>query len=274
MWLRFIFGLLVGSFLNVVALRYREDKFVFNLQVIGGRSHCPHCKRSLRWFELLPLVSFVFQRGRCRTCKAPLSFIYPAVELLSGLIFALAPLYVKPSVVAAVWIFVFLILLLLSLIDVRLRIIPDETNIFLVLAGVLLLILHSPNNFLGPYAVLFGSWGEIGDRLMGAALAGLFFLAVVLLTRGKGMGMGDVKLGAALGFLFGWPAAALVLALSFVLGGAWGISLIVLKKKNRKSTVPFGPFLALGAAGTFFFGEHILRFYFEVLGSIGIQLFG
>jgi len=249
----FIFGLAIGSFLNVVALRYDGEHFVFDSKMIGGRSHCPHCKKTLEWFELFPLFSFLFLRGKCRTCNARIGFQYPLVEFLSGLIFAFVPLVFGVSNTAAIsasalWILIFETLLLISYIDIRLGIIPDELNVFLGIVGIFFLIF-----FGGPL-----SWeGHIVGALFGAG----FFLALVLATRGRGMGMGDVKLAAPIGFLFGWPEILLLTAASFVLGAVFGIALIAFDKKTMKASVPFGPFLAIAAVIIFFFGPAILRLY-------------
>jgi len=274
MFIRFVFGLLLGSFLNVVALRYREDKFVFNPKVIGGRSSCPHCKKNLQWFELVPLFSFFLQEAKCRSCRKPISWLYPLGELLSGLVFALVPLHV-PGGAGWIWVAVFEIFLLICIIDFRLHIIPDELTIFLAALGLFLVLGNWSTDFIGTYRFLFGLQDGVWlNHLFGAAILGAFFSAIVLLTRGKGMGWGDVKLSLALGFLFGWPGGMMLAATSFVLGGASGIALILLGKKNRKSTLPFGPFLGLGAVIIFFFGDKLLSFYFGYLVSLGAKFLG
>ena len=151
----FIFGLVIGSFLNVVSMRYNGDHFVLDPRIIGGRSHCNSCEKTLRWFELVPLISFLIQGGRCRRCKAPLSIQYPTVELISGLLFVFVPwrsadFYGASSVAwlpAALWIVAFLILLVMSVIDVRTGIIPDELNIGL---GVIACASESDNGMYFP----------------------------------------------------------------------------------------------------------------------------
>ncbi len=280
--IRFILGLVFGSFLNVIALRYDPDRFIF-APGLRGRSHCPHCQRTLRWFELVPVLSFIFLRARCRTCRGKISWQYPAVEILSGLIFILPvfrPVGIAANPVlsilwAAVWIAVFWFLLLMAAIDIRLRIIPDEIHIVLAALGVLRIFAAAPDfaaggdSFLGGYALLFGLRQNIWLNHLAAALfAGLFLLLLVLITRGRGMGGGDVKLAAALGFLFGWPDAALVIVLAFVSGAIYGILLILFGRKRFKSAVPFGPFLALGALVLILFGNVILSWYFGLFGII------
>jgi prepilin signal peptidase PulO-like enzyme (type II secretory pathway) len=275
-----ILGLLFGSFLNVVALRYQPDKFLFDLKEIGGRSHCPHCGKQLKWFELIPLLSFLVQGGLCRSCGARLSFQYPLVELLSGLIFVLVPwrlgflfpLYPNPYTLTPIlWILVFLALLLVALIDLRLRIIPDEINVFLIIVALPIIFLSSPSfgltegSFIGHYALLFGSRGSIWPNHFVGLLAGLlFFLSLTVFTWGKGMGGGDVKLAAALGFLFGWPDIAILSPLSFILGSFFALPLLLLGRRKRKDFMPFGPFLVLSSALIFLFGFQILDFYFHL----------
>jgi leader peptidase (prepilin peptidase)/N-methyltransferase len=259
----FAFGLAIGSFLNVVAMRYDGEHFLFSTRLIGGRSHCEQCKKTLRWFELIPLFSFVAQGGRCRRCKVRLSTQYPIVELLSGIIFVSVPLALgigaitgAPLVLfAALWIAVFEALLVMTLIDIRLGIIPDEINIFLAVAGVLLLLIPAP---LDAGAVLIKTIAALG--------AGAFFALLIAVTRGKGMGMGDLKLAIPLGLLFGWPEIALVLMAAFVIGAVVGVIAIARGTNSMKGTLPFGPFLALGAVTTFFWGAPIIGWYLSLLG--------
>jgi prepilin signal peptidase PulO-like enzyme (type II secretory pathway) len=273
-FIRFIFGLLLGSFLNVVALRYREDKFVFNPEVIGGRSHCRHCKKKLRWFELFPVVSFSIQGGKCRNCGKKISWIYPIGEILSGLVLALTPLRL-PGAAGWVWVLVFELFLLLSLIDFRLRLIPDELTIFLGILGIISLGFNLTTDFTGAYRFLFGFQDNVWlNHILGAVALSLFFYAITVFTRGKGMGLGDVKLAVALGLLFGWPGGFIMSALSFVLGGIVGLALILLGKKTRKSVLSFGPFLALGAFVFFMWGEKILSFYFNYLLNWSSRIWG
>ncbi len=264
LWLiLFLFGIAIGSFLNVVILRYDGEHFLFDAKMIGGRSHCMHCKETLRWFELVPLFSFLIQGGRCRRCKAQLNIQYPIVELISGLVFIFVPFMFGIGTastaliifIAALWIAILEALLVMSLIDIRLGIIPDEINIFLGVIGIAL--------------ILFASGGEVWvmlARVIGAAGAGVFFAGLIAVTRGKGMGMGDLKLAIPLGLIFGWPDIALVLVLAFVIGAIIGVITIAFGKNSMKGTLPFGPFLALGAAATFFWGAPILGWYLSLLG--------
>src|SRR3989338_4514124 len=145
----FLFGLAAGSFLNVVSLRFQPGQRLLDLRIINGRSACPHCQKTLRWYELIPLLSFIVQLGRCRSCGQRLSLQYPLVELLSGLIFVFVPyslfsiLNPQFSILIAVWLLIFILFLLLSIIDFRHYIIPDSINLLLAVLGVFLIILNS-----------------------------------------------------------------------------------------------------------------------------------
>ena len=282
----FIFGLAVGSFLNVVALRYDPDKNLFALKPISGRSFCPGCRRTLRWFELVPLVSYVFLRAKCRSCRAPISLRYPLVELISGAI-ALLPIYLYDRyaiaalsawpfwyiAASALFTLAFYILLLMTLIDLRHTIIPDELNVALAALGIIKIIVlyaYSQFNlivwtFLEGYGMLFGLRSNIWtNHLFAVVFGALFFGIIIYVTRGRGMGMGDLKLATALGLLLGFPDIVLAIVLSFILGSLWSIPLLASGALRLKAAIPFGPFLALGAVVTMFFGADILRYYFIV----------
>lgn len=288
----FALGLAAGSFLNVVSLRYDPNRSVFALDAIGGRSNCPHCKKELAWFELIPVLSFLIQKRRCRSCKKRLSFQYPLVEILGGLIFLLAPLYLnsfyKVSSVSfslfeaprwyygmvLIWIFAFLIWLLIAVIDLKHYLIPNELTFALgVLALVLLVLVVSQNkaiplfrdSFLRHYTLLFSPFrNPITNHVLGALLSSLFFGALVFVSRGKAMGMGDVKLAFSAGLLFGSPDIFLAIAIAFIIGGAVGVFLLLRKKKTMGDKLPFAPFFVLGMAATFFFGFFIVKGYFAL----------
>lgn len=298
----FLIGLGIGSFLNVVSLRYAEERRLLDLGVIGGRSHCRMCQRQLRWYELIPLFSFLFLRGRCRTCGTRLLWQYPIVELLSGVIFAAVPyalnlqlityhlplindlqlttyylqqfdpLVISYWLLVISWVLVFELFLLLSAIDFRLYIIPNQINALLGVLGVVITFLESRaglfgefyGSFVGHYAALFGLRESIWVNHAVAALgAGIFFVLIIVVTRGRGMGWGDVKLVIPLGLLFGWPDIAFLIALSFVAGSIVVLPLLFRKQKHMKDQVPFGPFLVMGATLVFFFGYELLKLYFS-----------
>jgi len=270
----FCLGLALGSFLQVLASRYDPDRFVLNRGSLGGRSHCPHCRKTLAWYELVPVLSFLMQAGRCRGCGAAIGWSHVWTELIAGCIVAGVPATIFSSAalaashavaLAAVWTAAFLVLLLISLIDLRLFLIPDELTAAIGALGLAAAALGT-HSLLDPYAAFFGGQGNILlNHLAAGAGAALFFGMLVAVTRGRGMGAGDVKLAFALGLLFGWPDTLPVIMLAFVLGAAVGIGLILGRRKHLKSALPFGPFLALAAGLVFFAGQAMLTAYINAL---------
>jgi len=280
----FLFGLAAGSFLNVVSLRFQPGQRLLDLRIINGRSRCPHCQKTLRWYELIPLLSFIVQSGRCRSCGSRLSFQYPLVEFLSGLIFILVP-YLLTLIpyflnskfyipVIAVWILIFLLFLLLSVVDFRFYLIPDQINLLLAISGFILIIFKSmgqwsivgsQRSFLGHYSLLFGLIENVWlNHFFAMALAMIFFAAIIILSRGKGMGWGDFKLAAAFGLIFGWPDIIVVIFLAFVIGAVFTAPLLIKKQKTMKDVVPFGPFLVIGSSLVFFLGKQLIDGYFKL----------
>lgn len=290
--LLFIFGTAVGSFLNVVILRYKPDRSVFSLESLRGRSRCPYCSRELKWYELIPLFSFVFQSGKCRGCGEDLSLQYPLVELLSGLILAGVPWFLynffniaRSSVTlsmgyftgfAALWVLVFLILLVIMWIDREHYIIPDELNIALGVLGFFIVVMKNnivsyslpfTESFLEHFYVIISPFEGIwANHLMGALVGTLFFVSLILLSGGKAMGWGDVKFALAAGFVLGWPDMGLALALSFVIGGIFGAVFLWLDKKQMGDRLPFAPFLISGIVLSVFFGVDIVQGYMLLVG--------
>ncbi len=278
--LRFVIGTAIGSFINVLALRYNPEHSLFTRDVVTGRSHCPSCRRELRWFELIPLLSFVLQGGRCRRCRTKLAFQYPIVELLCGIIFVAVPysphgIFSPEWFSITLWILVLTLLVLIALIDLRESVIPNGVTLSLAIVGMAQAIfLNSLGfiptlSFLGYYASLFGLQDSvIMNRLGGAAAGLLLFGLIFILSRGKGMGMGDVKLMGALGLLFGWPDILLISMLSFVSGAVVNAPALIRGAKRMKDVVPFGPFIVFAATMVFFFGQQIIHWYFKIFGIV------
>lgn len=289
-----IFGLIFGSFLNVVTIRYNPDKGFSNMWSLGGRSHCPICHKQLAWYELVPVFSFLFLCGKCRHCGHRISLQYPIVELLTALIFTLVPMQViaysraslwtdllmRPGLFAlfsALWIFVFVLLLILSIIDLKHMIIPDSINVALGGIGIALALLTQSmhgfgqlqGSFIRHYAMIFGLRDSIWTNHIVAAAIGLaFFGGIIVLSTGRAMGVGDLKLVIALGLLFGWPDVVLVMMSSFVIGSVVSLGLMLRGSRTMKDAVPFGPFLVLGSAFVFFFGFQFMSLYFSWFGVI------
>ncbi|MDO8557523.1 MAG: prepilin peptidase [Candidatus Jorgensenbacteria bacterium] len=290
----FIIGSALGSFLNVLSMRYAPERSVFAEKSIGGRSHCMKCKKKLTWFELFPLVSFAVLRGKCRSCGAPLSIQYPIIEFLGGLIavavaYYLNSIYSVPDFVFAslaapwwhyallgAWILVFIILLLVLLIDLKHYVVPNELNVILGVLGIIVVgIMWKYKNelplfstsFLKQYSLFLAPTGNLLlSHVIGAFTAAVFFALLSFASRGQGMGFGDVKLALASGFLLGWPDMALAVVIAFILGGIFGAYLLISGRLSMKDRVPFAPFFVIGIALVFFFGEAILKGYFTLFG--------
>jgi len=264
----FALGTVVGSFFNVVSFRYPKESFW------GGRSRCPRCKKTLNWYELIPVFSFIVQLGRCRGCHQKISWQYPLVEILTGLAFLLPFYFCKyyafpehpyKNLLATLWLLIALAMILLSLIDFRRMIIPDEINIFLALAGLVFAYLGA-ESFLKNYLMLVPMPTNVFlNHLLGGALGLLILGVIFFVSRGRAMGMGDVKLAGAMGLILGWPDIVLALMLGFLVGGAWGAVLLILGKGKMKTLVPFGPFLVAGFWLHVFFGYHLVAWYFNLI---------
>lgn len=290
----FVFGTIIGSFLNVVILRYKPERSLFDLKILSGRSRCPTCKKNLSWAELIPLLSFLFLRGKCRECQERISFQYPLVEFLTGLAFLGVPLFLNNFYgvvnelffsfalapwyyfLSAFWVLAFVCFILVVAIDLKHYIIPNELVAIIGISGAFITWLISVNrefispfseSFIRHYSLVFSPFREVlASHAFGAVIAGAFFLALVVLTRGRGMGMGDVKFMFAAGLLFGWPDVAVGTFFAFILGGIAGGALYLFGKKGMKDKIPFGPFLVIGLASTFFIGYEAVKAYFSLFG--------
>lgn len=243
----FLFGLCVGSFLNVLI-----DRLPAGESVLWGRSLCDHCKKPLRWFELIPVVSFFLQAGRCRRCHKELSRQYPLVELATAIGFVwIAGVVATPWSNWTHWAYwvIFSSLLVIFVSDLKYQIIPDS----MVVTGIV-----------GAIGTVGGTGGIGENILVGLGAAGFFFLLFVV-TAGRGMGLGDVKLAFLLGLLLGYPMIIVGLYAAFLTGAATGVILMVIGKKTLKSTIAFGPFLIIGIVIALAWGERIMKLWGSLL---------
>ncbi|MEP7162591.1 MAG: prepilin peptidase [Candidatus Moraniibacteriota bacterium] len=237
----FLFGLIIGSFLNVVLFRTEKNGS------LGGRSHCRSCGALIHWYDNIPLLSFILLRGQCRKCGVRISFQYPLVELATGLLFGLSGLLVfrleEPSswLVASWWCFLFSVLLLISVYDLGHMEIPLSFLLFGVGGGVVYLIGAS---WFSLGQTDFLSW-PLSRGLLGGGLAALFFYLLVWMSRERWMGMGDVWLAFIAGLAVGPTAVLFLLTLSFTLGALVAIVLLIMKKKELSSQIPFAPYLCV-----------------------------
>lgn len=274
----FFFGTAIGSFLNVLASRYSE-KTGFK-KAFKGRSKCDQCKKTLRWYELVPILSYLFLLGKCRSCKKPIPWQYTLVELLAGFLALGVFIKLGAAPLALIWTTVLWALLLMSVIDIRLKIIPDTLVVLILILSVGKLIYQDIANLntyiqtqkgvdlLGHYSILATSQNALINYVIAILVGIALFGGIYYFSRGKAMGLGDVKLVGALGFLIAWPDIIVALIMPFLIGSAVGVPLILSKKLKFKSSIPFGPYIAIGVILTFFFGYNIVNAYFEVFNFI------
>jgi leader peptidase (prepilin peptidase)/N-methyltransferase len=271
----FFFGACIGSFLNVVILRYNPEKTGIVGKHLGGRSKCRSCDKILRWFELIPVLSFIIQKGKCRRCQKKISWQYLIVEILSGLIFVAAYFEWGLTLKALLIVLFALSLIVLSFIDFYFQVIPDELNFFIAFFGILFMVLGwqtkefgtTSGSFIGYYASIFGLRQNIFiNHLAAAIIAGALFYGLIFITKGKGMGEGDAKLAIASGLFLGWPDIVFGLMLAFIIGGLFGAITIIFKKKKMKDLIPFGPFMATGILLIVFLGFNMCNGYLRLFG--------
>lgn len=257
-----LFGLCIGSFLNVVIVRRGHDDWQ-RRQGLGGRSACPKCGREIRWYENLPLVSWVALRGRCRGCREPISWRYPLVEALTAGLWAVVAATADGVPELVTGIVLLTVLVPVTFIDLELRIIPDEVNFAAIFLGFSCSLGFGPRDRFASGPDRW--WIEVLLASLGAAA---FLLLPALLTRGRGMGAGDVKLVLALGAFLGAPVAVGLMA-GFLLALVPSIVLIAVRglRAGRKSKIPFGPFLAMGGAVGWFWGPQVLDWYLHGFGN-------
>lgn len=272
----FVLGLMVGSFLNVCIRRLpkeaREER-----SIVRPRSHCPRCKTPIAWYDNVPLISYLVLRGKCRACQAPISAVYPAVELLTGLLLVACVGAFGLTLEATKWSVFVCLLVVLVFTDVFERILPDAVNFFGLGVGLVLsFVLASPDGaaewlarrlfeFPPPEPAL-----SFVDALLGAGLGGgLLWLVgeVYLKLRGReGMGLGDVKMMAMVGTFLGPQRTLLTILVGSLLGSVIGLLFIRLRRKGTDYELPFGAFLGVAAVLVVFFGDAALGWYLRISG--------
>lgn len=280
----FVIGLFIGSFLNVLADRLSREE-----SIVKGRSHCEKCKKELAWLDLIPLLSFISLKGKCRYCKTSLSFYYPTVELVTGILFVVTAFFILngsqlainnlqftinyqlfnfQTIISLVY-YLFLVssLIVVFFADLKYGIIPDKIIFPAIFISFLFLPFTSKESWLhfvqpATFEVGFAS------HLLSAFGAGLFFLALFLITKGRGMGFGDVKFAFLMGLILGFPNIVVSLYIAFLTGAIVGCILIIWRKKKLKgASIPFGPFLVFGTFLALFWGDVILQKIMLALSS-------
>jgi leader peptidase (prepilin peptidase)/N-methyltransferase len=234
-----VLGLCIGSFINVIIYRLPRGE-----SIVTGRSHCTHCGNMIAWYDLFPLASYLLLGGRCRRCKASISWRYPLVESLTAALFLILYFRFGLAPVLLKYLFLSALLVAVSFIDLERFLIPNS----LVLAGVVF----------GVAAVLLIRDTSLLSALLGAVSSSGFLLLVCLVSRG-GMGLGDVKLALVTGLFLGWPRGLEGVLIGACAGGLLGIVLLMTGIKGRKDPIPFGPFIALGAMIALVWGGQILH---------------
>ncbi|MFZ3057488.1 MAG: prepilin peptidase [Minisyncoccales bacterium] len=255
MWLIliFIFGLIIGSFLNCVIWRlYKEESFV------SGKSYCPHCRHSLGFWDLFPILSYLFLRGKCRYCKGTISFQYPLIELITATLFSSVFIYLGSIISLGLffWLTIISFLIVIFVFDLKYFIIPDEVIYPAIFLSIAWLLYSFFTGTISSHEIVLSIFSSLG--------ASLFFFLIWFFSKGTAMGFGDVKLALLLGLLLGFPNTIVALFLGFLLGAIIGSVMILLKKKGLKSEVPFAPFLVVGTIISFFFGRDIVSWYLSL----------
>jgi len=243
----FVLGASMGSFINVVV-----DRLIHG-QSLMGRSHCDYCKKTLAWYDLIPIISYIVLRGKCRKCHRHLSFQYPLIEVLTGVLFVItwlsAPfpyLLLYWGIVSCAWV------ILLS--DLRYQLISDYMQVALFVSIFLFKVAQG--------ATIFNLLADVVSGAVVAVPIGLIYV----ISRERAMGQGDVLLAAQIGFLLGTIPGYLALYSAFVLGAAVGIFLLITGKRKMKSAVPFGPFLIIGTLIVIFWGRVLTQGALHLLG--------
>jgi leader peptidase (prepilin peptidase) / N-methyltransferase len=267
-----LLGLAIGSFLNVVIhrlprmmerdwaaqcadLRGEAPAATEPYSLLLPRSHCPHCNRPVGALENVPVLSFLLLRGRCRGCSQPISWRYPVVEALTGLLFGVVAWVLGPTLAAAGAMAFVATMIALTFIDFDTQLLPDDITLPLLWAGLLLNI--------------SGTYTDLTSAVIGATAGYLSLWTVYwlfkLVTGKEGMGYGDFKLLAAIGAWLGWQVLPLTILLSSFVGALVGIALIVVAKRGRNIPIPFGPYLATAGVIALFWGKPLTQAYLGIL---------
>ena len=249
----FILGCLVGSFVNVLI-----DRIPAGESVMRGRSHCDHCRRTIAWYELVPVISWIFQRGKSRCCRKHLSLQYPLIELINGIGF--------------VCIYFFSFTYHLSLITLIFSLSLFSSAVALFMTDVKSELLPTPLLWAAGLSAIAGSFFRAGSAgqfclyyVLPAVATALFFHLLRVATSGKAMGDGDVPLAFILGIVTGYPLVVVSLYLAFLTGAFFGVILILGRMKTLKSHIPFGPFLIIGGIVALQWGQQLIHIWKSLL---------
>jgi len=240
----FIYGVLVGSFLNVCIYRIPKKE---NIAII--RSHCMTCNHQLKWYDNIPLLSWMMLRGKCRYCKASISPQYPIIEASNGLLWLLVAMIRGISVDTLLYALLFSALLTLSVIDFRTYEIPAGINIFILALGLIMTVLHHT---------------EWLDHVIGFLAVSIQLYIIIIATDGRGIGGGDMKLMATSGLLIGWKLVVLAFALGCIIGAP--VHVIRMKMSGADRVLAMGPYLSIGIFISVLWGEQLIGWYLSMAG--------
>ncbi|MBQ6318407.1 MAG: prepilin peptidase [Lachnospiraceae bacterium] len=262
------FGILIGSFLNVCIYRIPKGE-----NITTTRSHCMVCGNVIKWYDLIPVISYILLRGKCRFCKAKLSVQYPVIELLNGLLYLLIAAVAGINIKSVLTMFLTSALIVIAVIDWRTYEIPFGLNVFIGLLGVAATVLDlAKTNGMWDYSRetnsargAFFSWVPmtLSDHLIGAVAVSGFLLILYLATKGRGIGGGDIKLMAAAGLFLGWKNCILAFVIGCILGSI--IHLIRMKVSKQDHVLAFGPYLAAGIFIASLWGENLVNAYLSMM---------
>jgi len=240
----FLVGTIIGSFCNVCIYRLPKKR-----SIVLPRSFCPHCESPIRSLDNIPIISFILLRGRCRNCRKRIPYKYPMVELFTGISFLSLYLTFGLSFIFAAYAILLSSLIIVTVIDLEYKIIPDVITLPGIIIGLILSLFILPIPFI--------------NSLIGIMIGGGFFYLIAIVSKG-GMGGGDIKLIAMIGAFLGWEGTLVTILMGSLIGSIIGIALIITKKKKRRDPIPFGPFLALGAVISIFWGKDLLYWYMMI----------
>lgn len=255
----FAMGAIVGSFLNVVIHRYpREESIVF------PASHCPHCDTPIRWYDNIPVLSYLVLGARCRSCHAPISVRYPLIELANGLFYLALFLHTGPTIAFVLIAASISMTIVLIYIDAEIQILPDVIDLPGIAIGVIGGVLAIGASL--PSLTLAESWiDSVAGAALGAGIIIVITAAYWLLRRIEGMGQGDIKMMAMIGALLGWRAVPAVLLLASVIGAIVAVPFALRSDKGMQLALPFGVFLGLATLVVLFFGPTLSTWYLTLL---------
>jgi leader peptidase (prepilin peptidase) / N-methyltransferase len=249
--LALVFGLVIGSFLNVLIFRLDSLNTIWST-----RSHCPKCKKKLLWYDLVPVFSYIILGGRCRFCQEKISLQYPIVELSTGLLFVFLLFSFGLSIALFYYMIIFSLLVVILVSDLKTQMMPE----IFAWIGLILALLFGW--YFGNLTIPSALWGGV---IGGGFLALLVYGSLIVSGASeKWMGAGDIKIGAIMGFLVGFPAIILGLFFAFISGAIVGLIYIKLQKKTIKESLPFAPFLILSTLLTLVYGQYLLNWYWNL----------